>query len=99
HPWSLRLARPRRHEPQPPLEALAAGAVDFVDKSRFGMMEFDGLGRELRERIKALATVRWGDGFVGAANAATGSPRRPGESVTGPSVRPQMDLCVLGAST
>jgi two-component system, chemotaxis family, protein-glutamate methylesterase/glutaminase len=95
----LMLSMHTREGAEATLEALAAGAVDFVDKSRFGMMEFDGLGRELRERIKALATVRWGDGLGRAANGATGSTRRPGESAAGPSVRPPMDLCVLGAST
>src|SRR5687767_174064 len=28
------------------LEALAAGAADFIDKSRFGLMDLEGFGRE-----------------------------------------------------
>ena len=79
------------------LEALAAGAVDFVDKSRFGMMEFEGLGRELRERIKALAGGR-GNGQGMTANGAGPD----GRAANGPGCVPgrqPIDLCVLGAST
>lgn len=79
------------------LEALAAGAVDFVDKSRFGMMEFEGLGRELRERITALAAGRR-NGLGMAANGAGPD----GRAADGPGYVPSrqaIDLCVLGAST
>jgi two-component system chemotaxis response regulator CheB len=80
------------------LEALATGAVDFVDKSRFGLMEFEGLGRELRERIRALAT-RWSDAGGPGGNGARGSARPPADAPPGLSPPPPMDLCVLGAST
>ncbi len=79
------------------LEALAAGAVDFVDKSRFGLMEFDGLGRELRERIKALTTGR-GNG-QGALADGVGSRSRTGDRPGSMAGRQPIDLCVLGAST
>jgi two-component system chemotaxis response regulator CheB len=79
------------------IEALGAGAVDFVDKSRFGLMEFEGLGRELRERIRALAAVRWSDKAGGGRNGAVVGPSHADGS--GPSHVPPMDLCVLGAST
>ena len=42
----LMLSAHTRDGAEATLEALAAGAVDFVDKSRFGLMEFEGLGRE-----------------------------------------------------
>ncbi len=79
------------------LEALAAGAVDFVDKSRFGMMEFEGLGRELRERITALAAGR-GNGQGMAANGA-GPDGRAADGPGNVPGRQPIDLCVLGAST
>jgi len=78
------------------LEALAAGAVDFVDKSRFGMMEFEGLGRELRERIRALAGARGaGDGASRNGAGHDGGIDARG-AIPG---RQAIDLCVLGAST
>lgn len=80
------------------LEALATGAVDFVDKSRFGLMEFEGLGRELRERIRALAT-RWSDAAGRAGNGSGGAARPTPDAPPGLSPPPAMDLCVLGAST
>ena len=78
------------------LEALAAGAVDFVDKSRFGLMEFDGLGRELRERVTALAAGK-SDGSGRARNGADRGERPP--AAPAPSERLPLELCVLGAST
>ncbi|HET7599857.1 MAG TPA: chemotaxis-specific protein-glutamate methyltransferase CheB [Gemmatimonadales bacterium] len=86
------------------LEALAAGAADFIDKSRFGLMDLDGLGRELTDRIRALAArngtgigPRRGEGrgrAPAAAEAAAAAPR-PGEGLDAS----HCDLCVLGAST
>jgi len=78
------------------LEALAAGAADFIDKSRYGLMDLEGFGRELRERVHALAAGR------GASGRRAGPPN--GTHASGPSVRPParppaLDLCVLGAST
>jgi two-component system chemotaxis response regulator CheB len=43
----LMLSAHTRDGAEATVEALAAGAVDFLDKSRFGLMEFEGLGREL----------------------------------------------------
>jgi len=75
------------------VEALAAGAVDFVDKSRFGLMDFDGLGRELVGRVKALGRRRAG---AGAGRREAGStPPAPSRSLPLPSA----DVCVIGAST
>jgi len=69
-----------------------------VDKSRFGLMEFEGLGRELRERIRALAT-RWSDGAGRTGNGSGGAARPIADAPPGLSPPPAMDLCVLGAST
>jgi two-component system, chemotaxis family, protein-glutamate methylesterase/glutaminase len=80
------------------LEALTAGAVDFVDKSRFGLMEFDGLGRELRERITALALGR-SERSGRRADGVGGGDRRPPASAGPSSERLPLELCVLGAST
>jgi two-component system chemotaxis response regulator CheB len=79
------------------LEALAAGAVDFVDKSRFGLMELDGLGRELRERVTVLAAGK-SDG-PGRHRNGTGRGERSPAPPAGPPDRLPLELCVLGAST
>jgi two-component system chemotaxis response regulator CheB len=82
------------------LEALAAGAADFLDKSRFGLMDLEGFGRELVEQVKAVGAKRrmerWTDGPTGPA----GRQRRGLQSPSiGPSGHLAIDLCVLGAST
>jgi two-component system chemotaxis response regulator CheB len=81
------------------LEALAAGAVDFIDKSRYGLMDLEGFGRELRERVKALVGGRSGD-RSDAKLPASRTARRGVAAAARPPVRPPaIDLCVLGAST
>ena len=83
------------------LEALAGGAADFLDKSRFGLMDLDGFGRELRDRVKAVGAKRRTDGRTtrgstvpnGNGTAAAGQPP------VNPSAHLAVDLCVLGAST
>jgi two-component system chemotaxis response regulator CheB len=73
------------------LEALAAGAADFLDKSRFGLMDLEGLGHELRERVKAVGSRRGG-----AAATGSGARMAKGMAALGPL---PIDLCVIGAST
>jgi two-component system, chemotaxis family, protein-glutamate methylesterase/glutaminase len=69
--------------------ALAAGAVDFIDKTTFNVMDLEYLRREVVDRLKALAP----------ANGSNGSrPRAPAPAA------PELDLgrcelCVIGAST
>jgi two-component system chemotaxis response regulator CheB len=75
------------------LEALAAGAADFIDKSRFAFMDLDGFGRELRERVVALGNGRERAARGGAVSDAS----HPLPTVLD-CFRP-LDLCVLGAST
>ena len=88
------------------LEALAAGAADFIDKSRYGLMDLEGFGRELRERVHALAAGRGASGRRAGGQAGSSNASAPpnGSRASGPSVRPPvrppaLDLCVLGAST
>jgi two-component system chemotaxis response regulator CheB len=88
----LMLSAHTREGAEATLEALAAGAVDFVDKTRFGLMDFDGLGRELIERIKAICGTgeRPGERAPGGGTAVGATPLPP---------CPPLDVCVIGAST
>jgi len=81
----LMLSAHTRKGAEATVEALAAGAVDFLDKSRFGLMEFEGLGRELVARVKAL-------GKAGRrAGGQAGGTRRPG-SISPPRKAPRSAL-------
>ncbi len=83
------------------LEALAAGASDFLDKSRFALMDLEGFGRELRERVHALGAGRRAGGQAGRDTASVvraGATRSPLPACP-PARLPALDLCVLGAST
>lgn len=76
------------------LEALNAGAVDFIDKTSFSIMDLEALGRELVERIK-VCTPRVGEGNGKLPGERSGRPPRrgiPGDSS-------HCELCVMGAST
>lgn len=74
------------------LEALAIGAVDFVDKSAFSLLDLDSLGRQLVERIKL-----WGPGMAASREP---KPRRPApEPPHVPAALAQCDLCLIGTST
>jgi two-component system chemotaxis response regulator CheB len=75
------------------LEALAAGAADFIDKRSLNLMDLDRLGRELAERLRALGGCR-----------DTHQPRvRPGKRaglpVPGAAELARSRICVVGAST
>jgi two-component system chemotaxis response regulator CheB len=74
------------------LEALSAGAADFLDKTRFGLLDLEGLGHELRERVKAIGS-RKGGGAEGPG------VRLPARRWAHPPVSRPVDLCVIGAST
>ena len=71
--------------------ALEAGAVDFIDKTRFNVMDLEYLRREVVDRFKALALPRRG----GPALAP------PAARAAGPSALDlsRCELCVIGAST
>jgi two-component system chemotaxis response regulator CheB len=96
-PRVIMLSAHTREGAEATLEALAAGAADFLDKSRFGLMDLDGFGRELRERVNALGRrekTRTGEnGPEPATHSRLVSPLLAGS-------RPlPIDVCVIGAST
>lgn len=74
------------------VSALAAGAVDFIDKSALNVMDLDFLRREVVDRMLALAP---GAGTE-PANGAD-APRIADQAVLGELRR--CALCVIGAST
>ena len=69
------------------VEALSAGAVDFIDKSRFNVMDLESLRREVLEKMDACARRA----------APTGGARTPG--VLDPAAAAHCAVCVIGAST
>ncbi len=73
------------------VSALAAGAVDFIDKSTFNAMDLDFLRREVVDRMLALAP-----GEVERGNGAPASP--PADQAMLEAMR-RCELCVIGAST
>jgi two-component system, chemotaxis family, protein-glutamate methylesterase/glutaminase len=74
------------------LEALAAGAVDFIDKTAFNLMDLERLRGELLSRILAHDPALVPRSPAPASRAV---PRERGAEH--PSGR--LDLCVIGAST
>ena len=71
--------------------ALAAGAVDFIDKTTFNVMDLEFLRREVVDRLDALAP---------SARPSNGAARP--EPTAGPAVIADLggcELCVIGAST
>ena len=70
--------------------ALAAGAVDFIDKTTFNVMDLEFLRREVVDRMRAVAPVR-SNGPAPAPPAAQPAAAAPDLS--------RCELCVIGAST
>jgi two-component system, chemotaxis family, protein-glutamate methylesterase/glutaminase len=70
--------------------ALAAGAVDFIDKTAMNVMDLDYLRREVVDRIRALVPAP-------SSGAGNGKPTAPAP-VALESLR-SCELCVIGAST
>ena len=60
------------------VEALSAGAVDFIDKSRFNVMDLDGLRREVVEKMDAWAASGRAAATGGRADARRAASRRRG---------------------
>ena len=73
--------------------ALAAGAVDFIDKSAFNVMDLEFLRREVVDRMQALVPAKGG--------AVLGNGRQASETADHAvlSELRHCDLCVIGAST
>jgi two-component system chemotaxis response regulator CheB len=75
------------------IEALAAGAVDFIDKTSFNLMDLDTLRREVIEKLKILSS----NGSKSAAPQQTvpaGNDHSAKLAAAG-----RCELCVIGAST
>jgi two-component system chemotaxis response regulator CheB len=68
--------------------ALAAGAVDFIDKTTFNVMDLEYLRREVVDRMRAVAPGAHSNGRL--------RPTAPGSDA--PDLA-RCDLCVIGAST
>ncbi len=71
------------------LEALSLGAADFIDKTAINLMDLDGLGRELVDRLGA-----WRPGSRDPRPAV----RRPAAALPAVDLS-HCELCVIGAST
>jgi two-component system, chemotaxis family, protein-glutamate methylesterase/glutaminase len=74
------------------IEALAAGAVDFIDKTSFNVMDFDTLRREVIEKLKIL----------GLGDSKSVAPKGVGPAGNGAAkliAAARCELCVIGAST
>ena len=75
------------------IEALAAGAVDFIDKTSFNVMDFDTLRREVIEKLKIL----------GSGDSRTVAPKGVGPVAGNGAAKltaaARCELCVIGAST
>ena len=75
------------------IEALAAGAVDFIDKTSFNVMDFDTLRREVIEKLKIL----------GLGDSKTVAPKGVGPAAGNGAAKltaaARCELCVIGAST
>jgi two-component system chemotaxis response regulator CheB len=75
------------------IEALANGAVDFIDKTSFNLMDLDTLRREVIEKLK-----------VWRSEASDGDERRrqspaATDHAAGLAAAARCELCVIGAST
>ena len=75
------------------IEALAAGAVDFIDKTSFNVMDFDTLRREVIEKLKLLGL---GDS---KPVALKGVGPAAGNGAAKLAAAARCELCVIGAST
>jgi chemotaxis response regulator CheB len=75
------------------IEALAAGAVDFIDKTSFNLMDFDTLRREVVEKLKILG--------LGASKVVVTKGVGPaaGNGAAKLTAAARCELCVIGAST
>jgi two-component system, chemotaxis family, protein-glutamate methylesterase/glutaminase len=87
----LMLSAHTREGAEATIDALAAGAVDFIDKSRFNLMDLEGLRREVLDKVQACHPSR--------ATAAAARPGPPSTSRFDPTVLRGCELCVVGAST
>lgn len=87
----LMLSAHTRDGAEATVAALAAGAVDFIDKTTFNVMDLEYLRREVVERFRAVVPAREMNG-AGARRTA----QREGPP---PDALARCELCVIGAST
>jgi two-component system, chemotaxis family, protein-glutamate methylesterase/glutaminase len=87
----LMLSAHTREGAEATIDALAAGAVDFIDKSRFNLMDLEGLRREVLDKVQACHPSR--------ATATAARPGPPSTSRFDPAVLQGCELCIVGAST
>jgi two-component system, chemotaxis family, protein-glutamate methylesterase/glutaminase len=73
------------------IEALTSGAVDFIDKTSFNVMDLDTLRREVLEKLKI-----WGPKDSVAQN---GVAAPAGDQAANLAAAARCELCVIGAST
>jgi two-component system, chemotaxis family, protein-glutamate methylesterase/glutaminase len=79
------------------LDAISAGAVDFIDKSRLNVMDFDSLSRELLAKIEVWQQVPHAYSWD---RTPSPTPIRRARDGAIPAVDwSSYDLCVIGAST
>jgi two-component system chemotaxis response regulator CheB len=79
--------------------ALAAGAVDFIDKSALNVMDLEVLKREVVDRLEALRPIPGRrNGAAASAPPLTGSTLSRMAVTAMPELR-DCELCVIGAST
>ncbi len=84
------------------LEALASGAVDFIDKSSLNVMDFGRLAEELHAKIKLWGPngkKRSGRGVAARRSARAGRKARRARVEAALVEWSRYELCVIGAST
>jgi two-component system chemotaxis response regulator CheB len=87
----LMLSAHTRDGAEATVAALAAGAVDFIDKTTFNVMDLEYLRREVVDRFRAVVPGRDRNGSGPSRAAGTEGP--PREALA------RCELCVIGAST
>jgi two-component system chemotaxis response regulator CheB len=75
------------------IDALAAGAVDFIDKSSFNLMDLDTLRREVLEKLRIWGPVR------SESVRQNGSSPLAADHSAHLAAAAKCELCVIGAST
>jgi two-component system chemotaxis response regulator CheB len=76
------------------IAALAGGAVDVIDKTRFSVMDLEVLRREVVDRFNALASTS----TAGRTAGAVGRGATDALAAAADEIR-RCELCVIGAST
>ena len=88
----LMLSAHTREGAEATVEALAAGAVDFIDKSTFNVMDLESLRREVVDKLAAY-------GRPGGGPASAPAARLLDVANPDPALAARCELCVIGAST